>query len=129
MTVPNAVTHRGDRIAATAAQDQRLLEFHAGILNSAGQISVAGAAPAGNILQGILRGAPSNGGDGTLQVANTSQAVAGVAIPARNTRLVPNAAGRLIPATTGQTSYFRSLSTVTGDGQLVTVHIGYNGVA
>ncbi len=129
MTVPNAVTHRGDRIAATANEDQRLLEFHAGILTADGKIGVAGAAPAANVLQGILRGAPSAGGDATLQVANTSQAVAGAAIPARNTRLVPNAAGRLVPAAAGQISYYRALSTATADGQLVTVHIGFNGTA
>lgn len=126
MPVPGAVRHRGDRISAAAADDQRLKEFHAGVLNSGGDIATAGANP-GAVLQGILIGNPNTGADATLQHSNVSQAVIGAAVAAVNTRLVPNASGRLIPGTTGQASYFMSLSTGTTDGQMITVKLGYNG--
>lgn len=115
-----AVYWEGNKIAAPAGADLSTKEYHAGTLNANGEVVLAAAGGADAL--GVLKGHPKLGDTGTIQHSEVSQGCIGAAV-ARLARLAPRADGRLITATTGQTSNYRALEPGTVDGQLVAVLI------
>jgi hypothetical protein len=111
--MPYTLRSLGTRLGAAAHQDLRQKEYFAGVLRTDNdKIDLAGANPGPTILQGIIVGNPEADGDAGLQIDGIHYAVLGASVT-RNQRLAPNASSELIPATTGQVSYFRALETVT----------------
>ncbi len=77
---------------------------------------------------GILQDDPKAGEGGTIKVNGSSKAVAGAAINANLTEeLTTDAAGRLVPATTGQVIVARPMQGASGSGVVIAVEIRAGG--
>jgi len=107
----------GDKVAGS---DLQLKQFHAVKVSADGDVDQAGA---GEASHGILQNKPDTGVAVEVEEAGLSKAVAGAAIASAGVRLMANAAGRLIAATSTNEVIAISRTTASGDGAVFTVKV------
>lgn len=113
--------------ALPVASDLSASQYCAVVLNTSGQIAVAGA----NVrVAGILQDDPKTG-SGTFKTQGRTKAKAGAAISLASglTYLATDASGRVVTATTGQQAIGYALEAASGAGSLISIELGYLGTA
>lgn len=100
-------------------------QFHSVSVATDGDIEASGA---GQLSAGILHNKPIDQEAVEMEMDGISKAVAGAAIASAGLKLMSNAAGRLITATSGNHVAAVSLTPAAGDGEFLAVKVvGHSG--
>jgi hypothetical protein len=95
------------------------------VLNSSGTLDVAGAAV---VILGVLEDDPKPGRNGTVKHRDVAKVICGAAVAA-GAKLMTNASGQFITATTGLPIVATALQAGAGANSVIAARIGYLGLA